>query len=48
MIVRLLEDGRVVWRPEGGGAELMTLPAALRRAGNWEWLDIESCVVPGL
>ncbi len=34
VIVRLLEDGRVVWRPEGGGAELITLPEALRSAEN--------------
>ncbi|MCC6486232.1 MAG: hypothetical protein IT364_01920 [Candidatus Hydrogenedentes bacterium] len=32
VIVHLLEDGRVVWQPEGVGGELVTLPEALRRA----------------
>lgn len=31
-VVRLLEDGRVVWLPEGASGELITLPEALRRA----------------
>jgi hypothetical protein len=30
-IVRLLEDGRVVWKPEGGASELMALPESLLR-----------------
>src|SRR5207244_3312963 len=29
IVVRLLDDGRVVWRPNGGDAELMASPAAL-------------------
>jgi hypothetical protein len=29
VIVRLLEDGRVVWRPEGSESELIALPEAL-------------------
>lgn len=32
VIVRLLEDGRVVWMPEGVAGELVTLPEALRKA----------------
>jgi len=29
IILRLLEDGRVVWQPEGGRAELIALPESL-------------------
>ena len=29
VIVRLLEDGRVLWRPDGSGAELIALPESL-------------------
>jgi hypothetical protein len=28
-VVRLLEDGRVVWRPEGSSGELISLPEGL-------------------
>ncbi len=28
-ILDLLSDGRVVWRPDGGGAELIALPESL-------------------
>jgi hypothetical protein len=31
MIVRLLEDGRVAWRPDGTEAELLALPESLLR-----------------
>jgi hypothetical protein len=31
VVVRLLPDGRVVWRPDGGRLELMALPESLRR-----------------
>lgn len=31
VVVRLLPDGRVLWRPDGGGMELMALPESLRR-----------------
>jgi len=31
VIVRLLEDGRVVWRPEGSASELTALPESLLR-----------------
>ena len=30
-VVRLLEDGRVVWRPDGSGSELKALPESLLR-----------------
>jgi hypothetical protein len=30
-IVRLLEDGRVVWQPDGSGSELIALPECLTR-----------------
>jgi hypothetical protein len=30
-IVRMLEDGRIVWRPDNGHAELVALPEALIR-----------------
>jgi len=30
-IVRLLEDGRVVWQPDGGKSELIALPESLKR-----------------
>ena len=29
VIVSLLEDGRVVWRPDGSGSELTALPESL-------------------
>ena len=29
VIVRVLDDGRVAWRPNGGGAELIALPESL-------------------
>ena len=29
VILKLLEDGRVVWHPEGSNAELMALPESL-------------------
>jgi hypothetical protein len=32
VIVRLLPDGRVVWRPEASGAELIASPESLVRA----------------
>jgi hypothetical protein len=31
VIVRLLEDGRVVWRPDGSASELTALPEGLLR-----------------
>jgi hypothetical protein len=31
IIVRILPDGRVVWKPDGSGAELMALPESLVR-----------------
>ena len=31
VVVRLLPDGRVLWKPDGGGMELMALPESLRR-----------------
>ena len=31
VIVRLLEDGRLVWRPEGSTSELTGLPESLLR-----------------
>jgi hypothetical protein len=31
LILRLLEDGRVVWQPEGTNSELMALPESLAR-----------------
>jgi len=31
VVVRLQADGRVVWRPDGGGAELLALPESLLR-----------------
>ena len=30
-ILRLLDDGRVVWQPDGSASELMTLPESLVR-----------------
>lgn len=33
-IVRLLEDGRVVWQPDGSKSELMALPESLTRENN--------------
>ena len=30
-ILRMLEDGRVVWRPEGSRSELLALPESLTR-----------------
>lgn len=29
VIVRVLEDGRVAWRPDGSGADLIALPESL-------------------
>lgn len=29
VIVRMLDDGRVVWRPDGGAGELIVLPESL-------------------
>jgi len=29
VVVRVLEDGRLVWKPEGSGAELASLPESL-------------------
>ncbi len=31
VVVRLMPDGRVLWRPDGGGMELLALPESLRR-----------------
>jgi transcription elongation factor len=31
-IIRLLEDGRVMWRPDGTHSELIALPESLTRA----------------
>lgn len=31
VVVRLLEDGRVVWRPDASGSELTALPESLLR-----------------
>ena len=33
-IVRLLEDGRVVWQPDGSATELVGLPESLAREGG--------------
>jgi hypothetical protein len=33
IILRLLEDGRVVWQPDGSHSELMALPESLTREG---------------
>ena len=30
-IVRLMEDGRVVWKPDGSSSELMALPESMVR-----------------
>ena len=30
-ITRILEDGRVAWRPDGTGLELVALPESLKR-----------------
>ena len=32
VILRLLDDGRVVWRPDGSRSELLALPESLARA----------------
>jgi hypothetical protein len=32
VIVRILPDGRVEWRPDGSRAELVTLPESMLRA----------------
>jgi len=32
VILRLLEDGRVVWQPDGSRTELTALPTSLTRA----------------
>jgi hypothetical protein len=29
MVLRFLDDGRVVWKPDGSGSELMGLPEGL-------------------
>ena len=34
VIVRILEDGRVVWQPDGTKSELMTLPESLCADGK--------------
>jgi hypothetical protein len=31
IVVRLLEDGRVVWRPDGAASELISIPESLLR-----------------
>jgi hypothetical protein len=31
VILRLLEDGRVAWRPDGSDAELLSMPESLTR-----------------
>ena len=31
VVVRLVPDGRVLWRPDGGGMELLALPESLRK-----------------
>jgi transcription elongation factor len=33
-IVRVLEDGRVVWQPDGSQSELTALPESLTRENN--------------
>jgi hypothetical protein len=33
VVVRLLPDGRVVWKPDGVAAELIGLPESLCREG---------------
>jgi hypothetical protein len=30
-VVRITPDGRIAWKPDGGGMELMALPESLRR-----------------
>lgn len=30
-VVRIMPDGRIAWKPDGGGMELMALPESLRR-----------------
>jgi hypothetical protein len=30
-VVRILEDGRVVWTPQGGDTELISLPEGLKK-----------------
>lgn len=32
VLVRVLDDGRVVWRPDGSASELTALPESLLRA----------------
>jgi hypothetical protein len=32
VILRLLDDGRVVWQPDGSRSELLALPESLTRA----------------
>jgi len=34
VIARVLDDGRVAWRPDGGGAELIALPESLTPEGG--------------
>jgi hypothetical protein len=31
VVVRLMEDGRLVWKPDGGSSELIALPESLVR-----------------
>ena len=33
-VVRLLPDGRVVWKPDDAVMEMMSLPESLRREGK--------------
>jgi hypothetical protein len=33
VIIRVLEDGRVVWKPDGTTSELIALPESLCRDG---------------
>ena len=34
VVVRVLEDGQVVWQPDGSASELTALPESLLRAGT--------------
>jgi hypothetical protein len=33
-VIRILPDGRIIWKPDGGSMELMALPESLRREGR--------------
>lgn len=33
-VTRIMPDGRIVWKPDGGTMELMALPESLRREGR--------------